>query len=164
MPDYPLMFTFRDAVSGNGFLAGITVFGRALMTKEDDEKWWMYGVRPGAVAGRGDTPQEASHHFREQYRLLLYDYAEEARDFEEFKSKVEQFYAQPSEENETSWVSAFEAIRAGAVAIEEPFAALPRVAPETRPTGISIQPMHQMKRYTSTDNVVDSYEFAAAAA
>ncbi len=46
MPDYPVMFTVRDTVSGNGFLAGITLTGRALMTREADGKWWVYGVRP----------------------------------------------------------------------------------------------------------------------
>ncbi len=44
---HPMMFIFRDTISGNGFLAGITLSGRALMMEEDG-KWWMYGVRPGA--------------------------------------------------------------------------------------------------------------------
>ena len=52
---YPLMFTYRDVISGDGFLAGITLSGRALMIKENDE-WWMYGVRPGAIAETGKTP------------------------------------------------------------------------------------------------------------
>ena len=50
MASYPVMFTLRDTVSGNGFLAGITLTGRALMKREDDEKWWIYGVRPAAIA------------------------------------------------------------------------------------------------------------------
>ena len=44
MFDYPVMFTLRDAVSGNGFLAGVTVSGRATV-REEDGQWWMHGAR-----------------------------------------------------------------------------------------------------------------------
>ena len=47
--NHPIMLTLKDAISGQGFLAGITLSGRALMRHEDG-KWWMYGVRPGGIA------------------------------------------------------------------------------------------------------------------
>jgi hypothetical protein len=39
MTNCPVMFTFQDTVSGNGFLSGIEIHGRAIMTREDDGKW-----------------------------------------------------------------------------------------------------------------------------
>jgi hypothetical protein len=66
--EHPLMITLRDAISGDGFLAGITLSGRALMRKEDDGKWWMYGVRPAALAESGTTVEEAFLHFRGRYQ------------------------------------------------------------------------------------------------
>jgi len=163
MPDYPVMFTVRDVVSGNGYLAGVTISGRAVMCQEDDGKWWVYGVRPGAIADSGTTPQEAFHQFRDRYKTLLFDIADEAADFEAFKNEVERFYTQEDSEEENRWVAAFQEIRNGRVGIEAPFTALPKESPEKRPTGVSVLPLHQMKRFTAMDNIPDSYEFAAAA-
>lgn len=163
MPNYPVMYTLRDVVSGEGFLAGVTVWGHALMVQEDDGSWWVYGVRPGAIAEFGTTPQEAFHKFRDRYKTLLFDYATEVPDFETFKKEVEAFYTQPNAEEEQRWAEAFKAIRNGEVKIEAPFTELPKQSPETRPTGITILPLHQLQRFTATDNVPDQYAFAAAA-
>lgn len=163
MTHYPIMFTWRDVVSGNGYMAGVTLYGTALMTREDDGKWWSYGVRPGAIADFGETAQEALNKFHERYKLLLYDFAEEAGDFSAFKQEVENFYAQPDEEEEGRWLQAVTAIRHGLVQVEPPFDALPRESPDKRPTGVSIQSLNEMQRCTPMDNVPDIYRFAAAA-
>jgi hypothetical protein len=163
MPDYPVMFTVRDAVSGNGYLAGVTMSGRAVVCREDDGKWWVYGVRPGAIAEWGTTPLDAFHKFRDRYKTLLFDIAEEFHDFESFKREVEQFYNQPDPEEENRWVAAFQAIRSGSVEIEAPFTDLPKESPEKRPTGVFVQPLHQLKRFTASDNIQESTELAAAA-
>jgi len=163
MPDYPVMFTVRDAVSGNGYLAGVTMFGRAVVCQEDDGKWWVYGVRPGAIAEYGDTPFDAFHKFRSRYKTLLFDIAEESEDFEGFKNEVERFYNQPDHEEEDRWEAAFQAIRSGSLKVEPPFSELPRESPEKRPTGVFVQPLHQMKRFTASDNVQETTELAAAA-
>src|SRR5580704_701695 len=89
MPDYPVMFTVRDTVSGTGYLAGITLSGRAVMCLEDDGKWWMYGVRPGAIAETGNTPEEVFLRFRNTYKNLLFDLAEQSSTFEAFREAVE---------------------------------------------------------------------------
>src|SRR5437773_2171380 len=96
---YPLLFTFRDVISGDGFLAGITLSGRALMELEQD-RWCIYGVRPGAIAESGITPQEAFLRFRNRYKEVLFDIAEEYRAFDKFKEEVEQFFYQPDQEEE----------------------------------------------------------------
>ena len=101
MPDvtvHPLLITLRDAISGDGFLVGITLSGRALMQKEDG-KWWMYGVRPAAIAESGTTPQEAFQNFRTRYKEVLFDIAEEQRTFATFKKEVERFFYEPDHED-----------------------------------------------------------------
>ena len=157
MANYPVMFTLRDAVSGNDFLAGITLSGRALMTQEDDGKWWIYGVRPAAIAESGSTPQEAFLRFRNAYKNLLFDFAEDAANYELFKRAVEQFYLEPHKEEEDNWLGAFNALRSGKAIPDEPFfAQLPKEDPETRPTQITVLRLDKENtRYTPVDNVPD---------
>ena len=77
MTNYPVMFTFRDAVSGNGFLSGVTLGGRALIVHEpEDQAWRIYGVRPAPIAESGNTPLEAFANFRNAYKNVLFDFAE----------------------------------------------------------------------------------------
>src|ERR1700693_1648349 len=152
MADYPVMFTLRDTISGNGFLAGVTLTGRALMTNESDGKWWVYGVRPGAIAESGTTPEETFLRFRNAYKNLLFDFAEEAVNFDFFKRSVEQFYSQPDKEEEASWLGAFNALRSGKAIPDEPFfAQLPKEDPEKRPTQITVERLDkENSRYTPT--------------
>jgi len=161
MTAFPLMFTFRDAVSGNGFLAGVTLSGRALMVCENGE-WWMYGVRPGAISETGETPQETFLRFRNAYRAILFDIAEEAVDFDSFKKEAERFYQEPDNEEEGRWIEAFQAIRSGKVEAEAPFSSLQKIAPETRPTQMTVECLNaQGARFTPADNVPDLYCRAA---
>lgn len=157
MAQYPVMFTLRDAVSGNGFLAGITLSGRALMMREGDGKWWLYGVRPGAIAESGATPEEAFLRFRNAYKSLLFDFAEESATYDLFKINVERFYAQPDKEEEDRWVKAFNDLRSGKAMPEEAFfAQLPKEDPEKRPTQITVERLDKPEaRYTAMDNVPD---------
>ena len=99
---YPLLFTYKDCIAGNGFLAAVMVSGRALMLNEEGE-WWMYGVQPAAIADNGETPQVAALHFRERYKTVLFDFAAEASGFDGFKSAVERFFNQTEDEIAASW-------------------------------------------------------------
>jgi hypothetical protein len=165
MADYPVMFTIRDVVSGNGYLAGVTLSGRAVMCKEDDGKWWVYGVRPGAIAENGSAPEEAFSRFRNTYKNVLFDMAEECPTYEEFRDSVENFYYQPDPEEEERWESAFKAIRISGVAPEDAFfARMPKQAPETRPTQLTVERLDkQNTRYKPTDNVTDYFALPTAA-
>jgi hypothetical protein len=164
MTDYPVMFTVRDTVSGNGFLAGVTLTGRAVITREDG-KWWVYGVRPAPIAESGETPQEAFLRFRNTYKNVLFDFAECSAKYENFREVVEQFYHQPDQEEEKRWVTAFRALRSGEVKPEPPFfSELPKEDPDTRPTQIAVERLDKENaRYTSTDNVTDYCAMAKAA-
>jgi len=164
MPEYPVMFTVRDTVSGNQFLAGVTLTGRAVMCNEDG-KWWVFGVRPSAIAESGTTPEEAFLRFRNKYRNVLFDFAEGYGTFEKFRESVEGFYHQPDQAEETRWMKAYEALRSGEVKPEAPFFAdLPKEDPERRPTQISVERLDKANaRYTPTDNVADYFVMAQAA-
>lgn len=163
LPNYPLIFTFRDVITGNGYLAGVTVTGNALMVFED-EKWWAYGVRPAGLAECGTTPQEAYARFMQRLKLVLFDIAEETDSFMTFRQAVEDFYYEPDAEEETRWNDAFLALREGRVVPEAPFSELPRNAPETRPTQISVERLDKPQtRFKPTDNVPCQFSLAAAA-
>lgn len=160
---HPVMFTFRDAISGDAFLAGITLCGRALMVKEDG-KWWMYGVRPAAIAETGDTPQETFLRFRNRYKEVLFDIAGEQRTFEAFKQEVERFFYEPDTEEERRWEDAVIAMRSGNIIPPPPFSDLPREAPENRPTQITAERLDgEHKRFMPSDNVRDMYFLPAEA-
>ena len=136
---HPLLFTLRDTIAGCGFLAGITVHGKALMQCEDD-KWWMYGVCPGAIAESGIQRQkEAFLHFRNRYREVLFDIAEECQDFSGFKAEVETFFQAIDEEEEQRWQRALKIVRANKTSIPKQFKELPRKDASTHRTGIKIR-------------------------
>lgn len=164
MPDYPLMFTVRDAISGNGYLAGVTVSGRATLRLEDDGKWWIHGVRPSGISAAGSNPEEAFLRFRETYKNVLFDLAEESEKFENFRSAVDSFYFQRNEAEEECWESAFKTMRAGGVPTEGFISTLPTQDPETRPTQCTVERLDQRgARYQSTDNIPDYFALPVAA-
>lgn len=163
--DHPLMFTFRDVITGEGFLAGITLSGRALMVMEDDE-YWMYGVRPGAIAETADTPQALLLKFRNRYKEILFDIASECRTFDSFKKEVERFFYEPDSEEERRWDTAVNKIRSENLAPPKELSDLPQESPETRPSQIAVERLDgeaTNRRFTPTDNVTDTYVAPMAA-
>ncbi len=157
--NHPIMITLRDIISGDGFLAGITLFGRALMRHEDG-KWWMYGVRPAAIAESGASIEEAFAGFRNRYKEVLFDLAEENNKFDSFKAAVEQFFyeADADSEDEHLWELALRGIRSSQCAPPTPFSSLPREAPESKPSAISVELLsHADARFKPSDNVTDTY-------
>jgi len=164
LQEHPLMLTLRDAISGNGFLAGITLSGRALMRKEDDDKWWMYGVRPAGIAESGTTIEETLSRFRNRYKETLIDIAQESSTFDDFKTEIERFFFEADQEDERAWEDALTAIRTGDLAPPGPFSALPRESPESKPSQITIERLDgQGKRFMPSDNVTDTYSVPQAA-
>ena len=137
---YPLIFGVREAITGNGFVGGITLNGRALMAHEEDGLWWVYGVEPGGLAASGETSTEAYLRFRETVRKVLLDSAaltagfvagQVAPDvfgslFEQFRADVEMLGRQVDAAESDRWHAARAAIRAGVVTPEGPLAELPR--------------------------------------
>jgi len=162
--EHPIMITLRDVISGDGFLAGITLSGRALMRQEDGA-WWMYGVRPSAIAESGETIEEAFSRFRNRYKEVLFDMAQENHDFDQFKKAVEEFFYEPDRdsEDERLWEEALKAIRSANCAAPEPFAKLPREAPESKPSQITVERLNREDaRFRPSDNITDTYSVPMA--
>ena len=154
---YPFLFNFREAVSGNGFVAGVTVSGgRALMLSEDGE-WWMYGVRPAGLAETGETPQETFLRFMARLKTVLFDIAVEPSTYDEFRAEVERFLNERNDEEEKRWNAAQQQLKSGTVTPEGPFfSTLPKEAPESRPTSMGILRLDRTdteRPFSPNDNV-----------
>jgi hypothetical protein len=165
MTNYPVMFTFKDVVSGNGFLSGVMLSGRALMCKESDGKWWIYGVHPGGMAQFGESAMEAFSSFRASYKTVLFDIAEESSNFEEFEAEVQSFHNQCGEGEEARWETAVNALRDGTVIPEEPFSKLPKHAPESRTCEVTVErlDLKASNLFSSENNIPDTFELPVAA-
>ena len=123
----------------------------------------MLGVRPAALAAKGDAPAAAYVHFRGTFTAVLFDAASLAQDFDSFKAEVERFFHERHEAEEARWHAAGDAIRSGAVTPEPPFSALPREEPPQRPVTISVERLDGQQSFTANDNVLDSYALSPAA-
>ncbi len=162
MTDYPVIFTLRDPVAGRGYWAGVTLCGRAVMCQEDGE-WWIYGVQPGAIAESGTTPGDAFFNFRNRYKGVLFDFAEEAKSFQDFEREVKRFFGQSDTEEALRWKTAFQAIRSGAVKPEDEFfAKLPKEAPEAKEPSVSVE-LIDLAKARPEQNVQDCFALAPAA-
>ncbi len=130
----------------------------------EDEKWWMYGVRPGAIAESGQSPQETFLRFRNRYKEVLFDIAAEHRTFDEIKREVERFFYEPDYEEERRWEDPLTKIRSCQLTPPPPFSDLPRETPERRPSQITVERLDgASKRFMPSDNVPDTYYSAIAA-
>ena len=163
LKEHPIMLTLQDSISGNGFLARITTSGRALMRQEDG-KWWMYGVRPAAIAASGDNIDEAFCQFRAAYWEILADMAQENSTFDEFDNKVKRFFneSDADDEDERLWEAALGAIRGGSCEPPAPFSKLPRRSPEQQPSFIRVERVDAEAkdiRLTPSENVPDVYAY-----
>ena len=113
----PILFTYRDVLAGNGFVAGVEIKGRYLMLEENGEVW-VDGVEPGGIGAGGSSQKEAAAAFRQMYQKVLFDIADDATIFEEFKAEVEKFFSDINEPISQEWWSAVELVREGKVISE----------------------------------------------
>jgi predicted RNase H-like HicB family nuclease len=135
---YPIIFTITNLVPGAGFLAKVRACGKALMVREDDGAWWLYGAEPGGLAASGTTPQEAFLRFSETFKNVLDDQASECTSLNAFSIAAAEFFGESCEETTSEWAAASEAIRSGNLRPEPPFSQMTRQPAET-PTFISIE-------------------------
>jgi hypothetical protein len=165
LKEHPILVTLQDTISGKGFLARITMSGRTLM-REEDGKWWMYGVRPAGIAASGANIEEAFLRFRNSYKEILFDIAQESATFEGFAAEVERFFneSDADDEDEQSWENALIAVRSGACNPPTVFANLPRRSPSSTPSFIKIERVDadaKDVRLMPSDNVSDMYAYSA---
>lgn len=115
MSDYPIIFGLRDHIEGNGFLAVVTVAGRALLHEEEDGGAWVEGVNPGGFVATGNSLAEALEEFRRSYTAILFDIAEDSTSFMSFEEKCREFFDGSSEIAEREWDQAVKDVREGRV-------------------------------------------------
>ena len=155
--NYPILFTFIDKVSGKGFLAKVSVDGRALAVEEVGG-WWMYGVQPGDLAAGGTTFAEAAQgEFRKTFRAILFEIAEESDDFKTFKAEVVRFSRNINVPTEEEWKAAVQEVRAGRPTADA-IALLP-TKPADSPRGFEVKLLQAPK---PQDNVLDPQMAVAA--
>lgn len=162
--DHPILITLQETISGNGFLAKVTLSGRTLVRQEDDGKWWMYGVRPAAIAESGCTVDEAFLRFKQAHKEVLIDFAQDSKDFDQFRAEVEHFFNE-TDSDEDHWNEALKTVRNECAAPPEPFAKLPRQSPETRPARIEVERLDgKLTPFAASDNMTETIYLADKAA
>jgi hypothetical protein len=146
---YPLLFTYRDTLFGNGFAVEVIAKnGRALCSHEE-EGVWMYGVNPGGMAAFGADEKTAQSEFRRTFSEALNDLAVEARSFDEFSSLVREFFNDTNPGYERDWVAGVEAVREHRLQHDD----LPKVSADT-PRTIAVE-MKPKESFTPADNRAD---------
>lgn len=116
----PLFFRYQGPlVAGRGFIAQVTLEGRCLLEHTGRNFVSLLGVNPGAVAGQGDSSDEAYRELRENIELVILDFAMEAASFDQFKEAVERFALETNRPLEVAWRASVEAAPAGKVAHSE---------------------------------------------
>ncbi len=113
MDRLPLLFTFKDLVYGDGFLADIEAQGRALLERgpEEEGEVWITGVQPGGIAEGAESALKAYAKFKNTYKAVLFDVALEAKTFNEFRQEVQNFFNEVCSPAEKEWWHAVERVR-----------------------------------------------------
>jgi hypothetical protein len=131
---YPLVFSFRDAIMGNGFVANVSMNGRALLST-DDEETWLFGVQPGAISGGDPRRDVAFTAFKKSYLSVLLDIAAEATSFDEFTAEVTSLFSQANEPFAADWETALGEVRSQNTSLAD----LKRVSADSRPPSLEVE-------------------------
>jgi len=125
MSSYPLFFTFKHVIQGDDFRAIIEAKGKALMVNEDD-KWWIYGVKPGGTAAHGASLTEGLSNFHTTFKNVLLDIASESQSAYRFKLEARDFFDSVDEEELKTWETARNKLRSEKIACPKDIDALKR--------------------------------------
>ena len=133
------------------------------MEQDENKEWWMYGVYPGAIAAGGETPNEAFLNFRNRYKDVLFDLAEESGAFLGFKNATEKFFNAVDQQELTRWNGALAKVRELCCDPPEPFGEMPRKKAEDASLEILIERLENRKpqQFKPTNNIQDSVAQAA---
>ena len=154
---YPLLFTYRDTLFGNGFLVEVqAINGRALCVRESNDEYWVYGINPGGLAAHGEDPAAAHAAFRKTFSHILVDLAQGSDSFEAFQTAVRTFFDETNEGYETEWRNAVHAVRRGEVSLENI-----QTVPANSPRSITVS-MKQVEMVTPQDNSANVHYLLAA--
>jgi len=153
---YPLVFSFRDIIAGNGFVAIVAMDGRVVLAEEGAQDIWMFGVQPGGIAGGERQQALAFAEFKKSYLSVLFDVAAEALSFDEFKGKVTAFFSEINEPNLADWNRARAEVKNGTLSRAD----LAQVDADERSPSLTIEEMAPAK----TSSTVNEFDQIAEAA
>jgi hypothetical protein len=143
----PLVFSYSGTILGNGFLAEIEMSGRLLACQEI-EGFWLYGVRPGALAVADSTLAAANVALRETLSRLFIDLAGGAATFEQFKATLKTYFDETDPETLQEWDEAVSRVRKGSMNVPN---GLPKQTAESEPF-IHVKLKH-INEVTPADNL-----------
>lgn len=110
----PLLFSFKQVVVGNGFLAAVRMEGHALMeteTADGHEETWITGVAPVGIAAGGSDRGMAIVEFRKAWTEVVFDMASETTSFKDFRVSCESFLSSRQESLTDLWKEAVTFVR-----------------------------------------------------
>ena len=155
---WPLIFTYRGNVFGQGYIASVSAVSRVLGVR-DDGGVWLSGVQPGGVAAGGEDLREARAAFRKAFIGILADIASTAGDFSAFQAEVARFLAERDDVALEDWAAAVEAKRNNRLDCAQ-IEGLPVLPAEMTPS-VTVAPRSEM---TPADNLIDEGPELATAA
>lgn len=115
---WPLVFSYRGLVGGNGFSAIVDAVCRVLAEEQDAGGIWMNGAEPGGFAAGGDDIDSAHAALAKMFRDILIDTAEEADGFDAFRSEMNRFFDDLDRGVNRAWLKAWEDNRKGTLDCE----------------------------------------------
>lgn len=110
----PLVFSFKQVVLGNGFIAGVRMDGRALMEidkADGGEEVWLTGIAPVGITGGGADRSVAFAEFRNAWAEVVFDIAHEADSFDDFERSCKVFLSAEQDSLTRLWLDAVDAVR-----------------------------------------------------
>ncbi len=116
---YPIVFRMQIPVQGARYAAGVEFRGAAVVTHEEDGLL-AHGLKPGGVAGVGDTVVEAYVSLKTNIELALYDIAAQTPDFDAFRTAVAAFFRDTDDWAERAFGEARKKVAAGEIACDLP--------------------------------------------
>lgn len=115
---WPLVFSYRGLVRGNGFSAIVDAVCRVLAEEQDSGGIWMNGAEPGGFAAGGDDIDSAHAAFTKMFRDILTDTAEEMDGFDGFRNEMTRFFEDIDRGVNRAWLKAWEDNRKGTLDCE----------------------------------------------
>ena len=110
----PLLFSFKQVVVGNHFLAGVRMDGHALLEWErvdDHEESWITGIAPVGITGGGGDRGVAFIEFRKAWVEVVFDIAAQASSFADFRKSCEAFLGSRHDSLTALWQEAVAEVR-----------------------------------------------------
>ena len=119
MKTYPIVFSFPNVIIGRNFITCVKTNGRAMLVNEKDGYWCIYGVNPGALAGGGETKDEAFSDFHYGFNCVLSDIISEVSSLEEFKKRVKKFFTETDNKSVKEWEDLRDKVRKSSITLDD---------------------------------------------